>query len=91
MRANGQLTSSTPTSGTGEPSAMWRIPLSLLARGPPVIRSTLHVERDSRTSGRTEIAGTRLDTLGDHDLTLLRHSQTSAMPRESRLPYRWGT
>src|SRR5215208_3996873 len=30
---------------------------------------------DQPTSGSVEIAGTRLDTLGDHDLTLLRRSQ----------------
>jgi putative ABC transport system ATP-binding protein len=30
---------------------------------------------DQPTSGTVEIAGTRLDTLGDHDLTLLRRSQ----------------
>jgi putative ABC transport system ATP-binding protein len=30
---------------------------------------------DQPTSGFVEIAGTRLDTLGDHDLTLLRRSQ----------------
>jgi hypothetical protein len=36
-------------------------------------------------------SGRALKRFGDDDLTLLRRSQTSAMPRESGLPYRWGT